>query len=216
MNTGNPLRRVRARMLLVLLGLAGCFSLGRNSPPQQYYVLGAHSGNGAAVAPDSGAAVIGLRRLDLASYLAVPFVAVRHGANRVTFSEFHRWGEGLGDGINRALAGYLGGRTPSRTVDVAPWPLRARHDFLIQVHILRFEGVAPEEPSSVEGEAHMIAAWEIIRPEDATVLARGTTERRTPGWRVGDHAGLVALLDTHLSDLADDVARALDKLEREP
>lgn len=203
--------------LLVLLGLAGCFSLGRNTPEQQYYVLGAGSGNGgAAVAPDSAAATLGVRRLDLAPYLAVPFVAVRRGANRMTFSEFHRWGEDLSDGINRALAGYLGRHVPARTVEVAPWPLRARHDLLIQVHVLRFEGVAAEEPSSVEGEAHMLAAWEIIRPADGIVLARGTTERRTAGWTVGDHAGLVALLDTGLSDLADDVAGALEKLERAP
>lgn len=201
---------------LPLLVLAGCFSLSRNAPAQRYYVLGAHSVTAEGVAPDSSAVAVGIRRLDLAPYLDVPFVAVRRGANRITFSEFHRWGEDLSSGISRALVAYLGGRTPSRIVDAAPWPLRAHHDVLVQVHILRFEGVAADEAAAVQGQAHMLATWEILRPADGVVLARGTTERRTDGWNVDDHDGLVALLDRGLTALADDVAAALDTLEREP
>jgi hypothetical protein len=37
------------------------------------------------------------------------------------------------------------------------------------------------------------------------VLARGTTDRRSPGWTVGDYAGLVTLLDEGLDVLAGDL-----------
>jgi hypothetical protein len=53
------------------------------------------------------------------------------------------------------------------------------------------------------------ASWEIIRQQDGTVLDRGTTEFREGGWRVGDYAALVALMDRGLVVLARDLTAAL-------
>jgi hypothetical protein len=41
----------------------------------------------------------------------------------------------------------------------------------------------------------VLATWEIIRPLDGAVLARGVTDYRQRGWRVGDYAGLVCYVD---------------------
>jgi hypothetical protein len=210
-------RTVRLTIPLALSCLAACFSLARNSPPEQHYVLGGVVQR--AVEPpslDSGSATVGVRRLQLAPYLATPFVVVRRGPHRITFAEGHRWGEDLEGGINRTVAGYLAVRAPSLAFDLAPWPIQARHDYLIQVHVVRFEGLAPEEPSAVDGEAHMLATWVIIRAQDESVLARGTTERREPGWRIGDYAGLVAMLDSGLDALAADLAAALGTMAAHP
>jgi hypothetical protein len=97
-------------------------------------------------------------------------------------------------------------------VAVAPWPLGEKFDYLIQLRVLQFEGLAPEEPATGPGEARVLAAWEIIRQEDGVVLARGTTDYREPGWRVDDYAGLVKLLDTGLSTLSEDLVASLESL----
>lgn len=206
--------RLLAPLILVLLG--GCFSLGRETTPLEQYVLGAVAGGeGVAAAPDPAGPAVGIRRLDLAAYLATPAVVVRRGAHEIVRSDFHRWGEDPGEGINRALAGYLMAGRDFRRVDVAPWPRATDHDYLIQVHVSRFEGVAQEDRSTL-GEAHVLATWEIIRPGDGAVVSRGTTDYREAGWRVGDYAGLVALLDRGVHRLARDLAAAHASVPVEP
>lgn len=187
--------------------LAGCFKLARESPVLRQYVLGGTAPPAAAAAAPGLS--VGVRRIDLAPYLAVPAVVVRRGANRIVVSEYHRWGEDPGQGINRAVAGYLSHAKGIGGVDVAPWPVRAPHDFLVQLHVSRFEGVAPEDTLAARGEVHLQATWEIIRPADGALVARGTTEYREADWTVGDYAGLVTRLDRGLITLARELATCL-------
>ncbi len=200
-------------LLTVLAGSAGCFKLNRGAPVQQHYVLG--EGSTLEITTPTGerdGLAIGLRRPQVAAYLDAPFIVVRRGSNQIGFSELHRWGEHLGGGINRALAGYLAQQGAFRVVSVAPWAASESHDFLIQLNVLRFEGLAPEEQEgdeegqAVAGEAHLSATWEIIRTADGVVVMRGATEHRKSGWRVGDYAGLVTLLDEGLRVLAEELA----------
>jgi uncharacterized protein len=213
---------------LALLTLTGC-SLSRASQPLEQYVLGGtsvtrHATNATssnatssgATAPVVGGLTIGVRRLDLAPYLASPAIVLRRGAHQIVTSEYHRWGEDPGAGINRAVAGYLittAAADGVRAVDVAPWPARARHDYLVQLHVARFEGTAAEDPGATTGEAHVQATWEIIRQADGAVLARGFTDHVQAGWRVGDYAALVTLLDGGLIALAGELTDCLRRLE---
>lgn len=202
---------IRRLLPSALIALAGCFSLSRNTPPVQHFVLGgSRPPEVRTVSPASIA--VGVRRLQLASYLQTPFIVVRRGAQRITFSEFHRWGEDLGGGINRAVAEHLAARAPNAHLDVAPWPLGTRHDYLIQLQVLSFEGSAPEDPSAQQGEAHVQAMWQIIREQDGEVVGQGSTDFRRGGWSVEDYAGLVALLDAGLDALATDLATGLEKI----
>jgi uncharacterized lipoprotein YmbA len=226
-------------LLCALLGVSGCFGLSREAPPQRHYVLAGDAGPagdavrsgdplrpGDPVRPGPGPArlagpgetyvgpVVGLRAPRIAAYLAAPFIVVRHGTHRVGLSEFHRWGEDLARGIPRVVAGNLAIRSPDLRVETAPWPSGTRPDYLIQLQVLRFEGSVPEvgegETGLGEGEAVLLAHWEILGPTDGALLARGTTEVRTPGWRVGDFGALVTLLDATLGTLADDLVRGLE------
>ncbi len=197
-----------------LLVLTGC-SLNRGAPPEQHYVLGGgRFQESAAAARHLRDLAVGVRRLQLAPYLESNSVVVRRGdrAQELSLSEFHRWSEPLGEGINRAVAGYLTAGAPFRVVDVAPWPARAKHDYLIELHVLRFEGVAPADSAATAGEAHVLATWAIVRPDDGEVLARGTTDYRKGGWRIGDYAGLVALLDAGVYALSADLMSRLESL----
>lgn len=210
-------RAVRLLAPLVLALVSGCFSLGRETTPLEQYVLGGVAAEeGEAASFDPAALAIGVRRPDLAAYLATPEVVVRHTPHRIVISEFHRWGEDLGAGISRALAGYLSTRRGFRRIDVAPWAPAIEHDYLVQIRVLHFEGVVPQGGAADQGEAHVLATWEVIRTGDGAVVVRGTTDYREPGWTVGDHASLVALLDRGVYRLATDLAEGLASLPAGP
>ena len=198
-----------------LLGTAGCFSLARTTPPLEEFALGAgHAVTlvAARLPTDSSSRIIGMRRVDLAAYLATPAIVVRRGG-RITSSEFHRWGEDPSSGITRALSEYLGATTQVRAVDVAPWPVRSRHDFVLQLHVARMEGIAPDDSTAKQGGYRVAASWEVFRPDDGALLARGESDRRADGWKVGDYRSLVTLLEQGLERLAGDVAACLVQLD---
>jgi uncharacterized lipoprotein YmbA len=201
-----------------LLGAAACFSLSRTSPPLEEFVLGGTNTTGATLraAPritnDSTGLTIGVRRVDLAPYLATPAIVVRRGGRIVT-SEFHRWGEDPAAGVTRAVSEYLGAMPSVFAVDVAPWPVRSRHDYLVQLHISRMEGVVADQSGATQGELHIMAAWEVMRPDDGAVLARGESDRRESGWTVGDYRGFVVLLEKGLNGVAGDVAACVVRLK---
>ena len=206
----------RSMFSLALIALAGCFGLNRGDPSQSHFVLGLGlepvDAEGAGPTGEVPGIAVGLRPLRLAEYLQSPLIVVRRGAHRIEFSEFQRWGETLDQGINRTVAGYMAGREPFRSVEYAPWPIRSEHDYVIQLQILRFEGLAPDGPVATVGEALVLASWEILRGADGALLSSGTTEYHGPGWTVGDYDGLVSLLETGLSKLADDLVAALASL----
>ena len=202
---------MKSILLVFVFALTGCFSLGRDEPPQQHFVLGGNRLPESSPQNERLAGVtIGLRQVHLAEYLESPLIVVRHGPHQIRFSEFNRWGENLDGGFNRALALYLSDRASFEGVDVVPWAPRARHDYLIQVHLLRFEGLVTEGASV--GEAYMLANWEIIGQPEGDVLARGTTEYREAGWIVDDYAGLVTQLDAGLGELSDDLVDGLEEV----
>ncbi len=206
-------RATRLLLLATLASMAGCMSLSRDAPPQRHYVLGSGAtpqalslSAGVAQPADSTAPLIGLRLPRVADYLASPFIVVRHGVHQVEFSEYHRWGEDLGHAINRTVSGLLAELAPTHRIVTAPWPGGASPDRVIQLHILRFEGVKTEHEESPTGEAHVLATWEILRPLDGSLLARGTVEVREDGWSVGDFDALVSLLDEGLRAVAEELA----------
>ena len=196
----------------VLLVLSGCFSLSRGAAPRQYYVLGSGGQPAPVLSGEAEGAVIGLRPPEVDEYLRTPFIVVRSGTNRVTFSDFDRWAEDLGRSIQRSLAGHLAAKAPSQRIEMAPWPANVQPEYLIQLHVRNFEGVAPSDPENLEGEAYLLVSWEILEAGDETVLLRGVTEAREPGWVVGDFDGLVSLLDDGLATIADDLVAGLDTL----
>jgi uncharacterized lipoprotein YmbA len=208
-----PMARVmRLSGVSALITLAGCFSLARPTPPMQEFVLGGAPPTAAgAAAHDSNGITVGLRRLDLAPYLATTAIVVRR-ASRIETSGFRRWGEEPSAGIMRAVAVSLRAQPSIFAVDVAPWQVRTTHDYLVQLHIAHLEGVASDNPAATAGEVHVMASWEIIRAAEATIVARGTTDHHEPDWRVGDYLGLVTRIDQGLTKVAGDVAACLARL----
>lgn len=191
-----------------MLTLTACFKLARPTPPLEEYVLGASAKPVAPVAVrDTGGVTVGLRRLDIAPYLATPAIIIRQGSRIVT-SGFRRWAEEPGAGVMRGLASSLRDAPAIRAVDVAPWSVRTPHDYLVQLHLSRLEGAA-EDSSARRGDVHVTASWEIIRGHDGILMARGATDHRETGWLVNDYSDLVTKLDKGLAGLATELASCL-------
>jgi hypothetical protein len=65
---------------------------------------------------------------------------------------------------------------------------------------------------ATEGGVRVVASWEILNQQNGVVHARGTTDYHETGWRVGDYAALVALLDRGLNNVAQELAACLTTL----
>ncbi len=198
-----PMRTTRLLAALSLFAISGCFSLSRNAPEVQRYVLSGARTPFAASVGDSAGLSVGIRRMDLAPYLATPSLIVRRGEHVVETSEFHRWGEDLGEGINHTVAANLANVLPVKHVNIAPWAARSYHDYLLQLHVVRFEGVA--DSAAATAGVHVITSWDIIRPLDGALLVRGTTEYRDGRFPVGDYSALVGELNSALVQVAKDI-----------
>ena len=196
--------------LVAALLLSGCFSLSRKSPPVERFVLGGiHVTPTSALPTDSLGLSIGMRRLELSPYLSTLAIVVRRADNEIVTSGFHRWAESPSAGLNRAVSGYLSVAPGIRSVDVAPWPVRTTQDYIVQLHVERMEGVAA---NAREGEAQLLARWEIIEPNDGTLLARGRTDYRASGWMIGDYGDLVSRLDQGLLALTQELVTCLARV----
>lgn len=188
---------------LLLSAATGCFKLSRNAPPVQRYALTTP----ASPSSTPNGVTIGLRRLELASYLDVPEVVVRVGANRLLPLEFHRWGGPLNESINRAVAAQLATERSVRAVDVAPFAPYTQHNFLVQLRVLRFEGEMND--GAPGGVAHVQLSWDIIRPRTGAILVRGSTDQRDAAWTAGNFAELVRGLDAGVAQVSRDIGACL-------
>jgi uncharacterized lipoprotein YmbA len=206
----DPKPWLRSLALLPMVAVVGCFGLSRNAPPVAHYVLSGARTPIAASTSDASGLHIGLRRLELAPYLTNPAIVMRRGAHGIETSAFHRWGEELSEGINHTIAAYLQNQPPVLHVYIAPWPTRARHDYLVQLRVSRFEGVVGG--TAGVAEAHIISSWDIIRPDGGTLLVRGTTEYRGGAFRAGDYDALVGELNVGLRQVAEDVRACLARV----
>jgi uncharacterized protein len=137
--------------------------------------------------PGLAGVTIGVRRLHLAPYLATPAIVVRRGPHEILTSDYHRWGEDLAEGINRAVA-----RTSARRRSSGRWMWRRGRSApatttwsssTSRASKACFRPAPRWATVGGLGEVHVVASWEIIRQQDETVLARGTTDFRQAGWR---------------------------------
>lgn len=156
---------------LFLAGLAallsGCAVLETKSDPSRFYVL-----ESPASAPTSASDAkpwpfaLAVARVSLPDYLDRPQVVTRTDANRVTFSEFHRWPESLDRGVTRVFSDTLSGYLRAARVAREPSLDVYRDGVLIQVDALRFDG-------ELGGEVLLRARWRAIAIHSGEVLTSG-------------------------------------------
>jgi len=211
-------------VVIGLLGLsvAGCVRLLEpRTSDATYYLLDGPPAPDTASADTTGLRV-GLRTPRLASYLDETRIVTRHGPHAIRFSEFHRWGEDLDQGIGRTVARALEARPGIQSVELVPWPRGTTFDYLLQLHVFSFEGVGPSPPgpdadddaSVPEGHSQMSLRWTILDPADETIRARDRIRHQQSGWRVTNFRALASNLGRSLQVAADSIGARLVTLDR--
>jgi len=197
--------------VLVLIGLMAqsCVDLKPRENETRFYVLGTPVHEESAVVDAGGAGmVIGLRRLELASYLDTPHIVVRVGTNEVQFSDTNRWGEDLAQSINRVVADLVASNATVQYVDIVPWSAGANHDYVVEIVVDKFEGYLTSAGSPLIMAAHMEANWKIFDPATNQVLKQGVTTEMVQG-RAPGYSVLVSGLEQTLLKLEDDLVSAV-------
>lgn len=212
-------RSLLAASLLSLV-LVGCVRLLEPRPGRNitYYLLDSGLSADTALADTTGVEV-GLRRPRLAAYLDAARMVTRRGPNAIQFSDSHRWGEDLDQAINRVVALNLERAPEIQSAEVVPWQNGGRFDYIVQLSVLRFEGVGPppdpeeeENDPPPEGHAQMVVRWTIFGPDGTEPVGQGITRHREEGWPITDYADLASKLDTSLVVLSRDVSSRLTTL----
>ena len=146
------MRRMTLCILAVLV--AGCVSLGGQSPLTQYYILESSLRESTTAAVDTveTGPAIGIRPVEVPGHLDRPEIVTRSGKSRVSVADFDRWAEPLARAIPRVLAENLTVIVPSDRVVVFPWKRATSVDYEVDVRIHEFS----RQP---DGDVVLIARW---------------------------------------------------------
>ncbi len=187
-------------LVAVFAGLvSGCVNLKAPSDPTRYYLLnGASAAEALADYANGSGPVVRLAPIELDPYLDSRYMVLRLQEFEVQFSDIHRWGEELTDNIRRAMARDLlatgaVSRVITRSSDDA--------DFVIRIHVHRFEGVPPDI-------AHLSATWTLL-DAGGNVVYTTLHEERNPGWIFENYGHLAEKLDESLKTMAQAIADRL-------
>ena len=82
-----------------------------------------------------------VRPVELAPYLGSSRLVYRSAANMVTFSDTHRWGEPLEEGIGRVIGKNLSGLLGTLNYSAYPNRKKPRNDFEVGLSVERFERI---------------------------------------------------------------------------
>lgn len=172
--------------------LAGCNILPEASPENaHYFVLEAKP---AAPTAPAGAVKIGLRPVEVASYLRGKAMAVRVGDNEVRYAHDAFWAEPLDVGIARALRENLAARA---TVLPYPFPSQLPRDYDLTIRVLNAEGGS--------AGVRFMAVIELLRVGDKPELVvRREFTAPAAAWH-NDYAQLARGLSQAVAALADEV-----------
>ena len=206
--TRGPSRRRILSALALLPIMSGC----QDSPPSRFYTLAARPAAGPATKVSRAIIV---QRVEVAKYLDRPQI-VRYGsAYELSFSEFNRWGEGLGDMTTRVLVEDLAERLPDSHVYAAAGPLTLSNaDATLEVNIVKFEPDAA-------GMIVLAAQWVIHRKGSsdryhtqqfqAAAAGSGSTSSDAASGSAPntDPTGQVAAMSDLLGQLASQIAKEL-------
>ena len=75
------------------------------------------------------------------------------------------------------------------------------HTYDVVVHITHFEG-------HDSGDVLLAGSWQVLGPGGGVIASKSVAIRRA-GWTFGNDAQLVALLSSAVTELSDQIARAL-------
>jgi len=201
------LSRIRPLLPCAVVGLLGLLAACNVVPPAEddptrYFVL-SDPASAAVAAPAAGGARIGLRHVNLESYLKKKEMVVRTGENEIEFRDFRRWAEPLDAAIVRVLRRRLLDGAGVAQVFAEPFPTDQERDFDVAIDIRRCEGLLTPTGKYVASFAAMVE----ISTSGATphMVSRTLFTAPDAAWDGKDFDRLASLLSADVSALGERV-----------
>jgi uncharacterized lipoprotein YmbA len=188
---------LRSAFLLVLgavaaFALNGCALLRPHADPTRFYVL---TVPGTPLKPAVGGEFkrwrVGLRLVEVPSYLRTKFMVVRTGSNEIHFADFDRWAEPLEQGISRVLKETLGSAQNVQSVALNSHG-DASLDYEVTIQILACHGMrVPTGKSSIR----FAATWEVQAVGTNSIeIKRGSFTADAADWDGNNYSQLATQL----------------------
>ncbi len=193
-------------MCMLVLMVSGCRS---TSPPIEFYTLTSlpmmemESHEQSAVRDIT----IGIGPVQLPQFLNRPQIVTRSGPNRLTVSEFHRWGGYLDQDFLRVLAQDISIPLPTYRVVEFPWENRDDPDYRITFNVQQFDGQPGN--SVLLNVTWMIKGRKGIK---ALYTRRSIIKQPVSG---NDYEALVAAHSQALAALGREIAAAIKNISKE-
>jgi uncharacterized protein len=184
-----------ARLLALALTLSACSS----SPPNNYYLLSAHT----FPAPSGTAPSLGIGPIRVPEYLSRQNIVYNHADNALQVASLDLWGEPLENGIQRVLALNLTGMLNTQNVSYFPWQPGRAPDFGVEVNLLQLD--------ANEHEALLVAEWLVYRPTKAESARRRISRLQLPlPAGASQPEQVAAAYSTLLFQLSETIATAIE------
>jgi uncharacterized lipoprotein YmbA len=194
-------------------GVSGCNVIpAAQTDPTKFYVLSAPAAGPSESTAASGdhplhAVRIGLKNVDVATYLKDPPIVVRSGSNQVAPQDYARWAEPLQAGLTRLLREQLAQSGRVSRIDVQPFPLDQELDYVVSVSILHCEGAAGgADGKAARFEASIRVTRGGVTPE---IVARKISGAPNTAWDGHDFDALARLLSADVQGLGEAILAAL-------
>jgi hypothetical protein len=187
----------------VALLFIGCRS---TPPPTAFYTLTAvtkaeTAGQSSAPLRDLG---IGIGPVQIPEYLDRPQVVTRTAPDKVTLSEFNRWGGSLRHDFPRVLAENVAALLGTERVLAYPWGDRLDPVYRVALHVQQFDG-------ALGGGAVLRVTWIVTGREEKTPLAvrKSDIQETVSG---NDYDALVAAQSRAVAALSREIAEEIRRL----
>jgi len=203
---------LRSAFLLVLgavaaFALNGCALLRPHADPTRFYVL---TVPGTPLKPAVGGEFkrwrVGLRLVEVPSYLRTKFMVVRTGSNEIHFADFDRWAEPLEQGISRVLKETLGSAQNVQSVALNSHG-DASLDYEVTIQILACHGMrVPTGKSSIR----FAATWEVQAVGTNSIeIKRGSFTADAADWDGNNYSQLATQLSAAVATAGKTLAADL-------
>lgn len=190
-----------------LIALAGCNILPPARPDAtRFYVLAGPRGEETAPPRTAGARRLGLKPVEVASYLRKGTLVVRTGGNEIVFADEARWADRIEQEIARTLRLRLLAVPGAERVFAAPFPIDEKRDFDVSVQVLQCEGV--RAPGGAVARFSALVEITAVGANGRVVARRNFTAPES-AWDGKDFARLAALLGESVGALAQEVVAML-------
>lgn len=196
------MKRFRARFgtmaSIILVGVAGCLSIGTGTPPiRAVYVLTPQAPVAAVATPDQEQLAVGLGPVLLPDYLDRNDIVARVATGEIELYPGLFWGAPLKSETPRTLQENLIRLLGTDQVLLFPFPANVPLTLRVPVRVLQFE--------LVSGTGVVLEArWQVLSPDGKTVLLT----------RLSRYVEQVASQE-RAGEVVDAMSRALTKLSEE-